>query len=275
MSNKFGDFIIDKKDFESGGYGHVYIATKEKEEGEKRLYVIKVPLQTKRTDEDKRLFNDEIDILNILTNIDNNTFTPILYGSNKFNLKKTEENEEKAYYAIDYFSNGLLFDYVAQSGLGEKLAKVIFKKLVLGLQFLHNNKICHLDIKPENIIFDDKFWPVYIDFGFSKIYKDENDQIILFNFNKGTDKYAYPELYDIKQINGEKADIFSLGAVLFNIVTGTYGFLSVQTDLYNLIKEKEYEDYWEIFKDKNLSDDFKDLYVQMVAYEPGDRPTIK
>ena len=113
--------------------------------------------------------------MNILTNIDNNKFTPILYGSNKFNLKKTEENEEKAYYVIDYFSNGLLFDYVAHSGLGEKLAKVIFKKLVLGLQFLHNNKICHLDIKPENIIFDDKFWPVYIDFGFSKIYKDEND----------------------------------------------------------------------------------------------------
>ena len=99
------------------------------------MYVIKVPLQTKRTDEDKRLFKDEIDILNILTNIDNNTFTPILYGSNKFNLKKTEENEEKAYYVIDYFSNGLLFDYVAQSGLGEKLAKVIFKKLVLGFNF--------------------------------------------------------------------------------------------------------------------------------------------
>ena len=63
MSNKFGDFIINEKDFESGGYGKVYIATKEKEEGEKRVDVIKVPLQTKRTDEDKRLFNDEIDIL--------------------------------------------------------------------------------------------------------------------------------------------------------------------------------------------------------------------
>ena len=143
------------------------------------------------------------------------------------------------------------------------------------MQFLHNNKICHLDIKPENIIFDNTFWPVYIDFGFSKIYKDDNDQIILFDFSKGTEKYASPELYKGKKIDGEKADIFSLGAVLFNLVVGSYGFSNVNAGIYNLIKKKKYKDYWTKFKDKNLSDDFKDLYVHMVAYEPGERLTIE
>ena len=140
---------------------------------------------------------------------------------------------------------------------------------------MHNNKICHLDIKPDNIIFDDTFWPVYIDFGFSKIYKDENDQIILFEFDQGTDKYACPELYEGKKINGEKADIFSLGVILFLLVTRDYAFIQPFHGLYTLIRNKKYKIFWDKIPYKNLSDDFKDLYVRMVAYEPRDRPTIE
>ena len=49
--------------------------------------------------------------------------------------------------------------------------------------------------------------------------------------------------------------------------------------LYKLIKTKQYDKYWEIldnyFGIKNLSQDFKNLFVKLVAYEPGDRPTIE
>ena len=43
------------------------------------------------------------------------------------------------------------------NGLSEKYAKVIFKKIVKGIEYCHNKNICHLDIKPGNIMFDKNY----------------------------------------------------------------------------------------------------------------------
>ena len=177
---------------------------------------------------------------------------------------------------MDFFSKGLLFDYVLSGNLTERLKKYIFRNIIIGFKFLHNNGICHLDVKIENIILDKDFWPVIIDFGFSKKYKNDNGEIILLSFYKGSDPYVTPEIWKREEFNGEKADIFSLGAVLFNLVAGHYGFRNSKTsdNLYRLIIQKNYEEYWNIMKLKNASDDFKKLYLRMVAYDPGERPTF-
>ena len=70
------------------------------------------------TDEDKKTFNNEIDILNILSQIPDNKYTSIIYNSQKF-----DEGNEKAFYAMDFFSKGLLFDYVSSGSITERLAK--------------------------------------------------------------------------------------------------------------------------------------------------------
>ena len=54
------------------------------------------------------------------------------------------------YYITDYFSKGVLQDYISFTDLLERHKKFIFKRLIEGLQFLNNNNICHLDIKPLN-----------------------------------------------------------------------------------------------------------------------------
>jgi len=85
-----------------------------------------------------------------------------------------------------------------------------------------------------------------------------------------------------KEYSGEKADIFSLGVVLFNLVIGSCGFVtSTKYDpYYNLIIEGTYENYWNKIlgainkENKQLSENFKNLYLEMVAYNPEKRPTI-
>ena len=129
------------------------------------------------------------------------------------------------YYILDYFSKGILQDYIESFELEERHKKFIFKRLIEGFQFLHNKNICHLDIKPLNIVLDKDFWPVIIDFGFSKKYRDENVDIILLNDYNGTMHYRAPEIWEKKEYNGVKADIFSLGVILFILVTNlNYGF---------------------------------------------------
>ena len=308
--------IRENERFGSGQYGFVYLARKEGEkEGEKKLYVIKIPQEDSMSDEKKSTFNNEVDILNILSPFDDNKYTSIIYDFKKFDDLENEEDKkeenkieeskikenkikkniveikklndkneiietiESPFYVMDYFSKGLLFDYAASGKLLDKpkLIKIIFKRIIKSYQYLHSKGICHLDIKLDNIIFDEKFWPIIIDFGFSQNYKYENGAIKPIKVYRGSRPYATPELWKkVENINGEKADIFSLGAVLFNLVTGKYGFDSSESSdkKYRLIIKKNYAFYWKKIKMVNLSDDFKDLYARMVAYDPDIRPTF-
>ena len=78
---------------------------------------------------------------------------------------------------------------------------------------------------------------------------------------------------------GEKADIFSLGVLLINMISGKGGFeTSKENDLFYIyIINNEIKEYWKILSKYNVFDysqDFKDLYIQMISYDPLNRPTI-
>ena len=98
---------------------------------------------------------------------------------------------------------------------------------------------------------------------------------------KGTPEYESPDMKAREKYDGEKCDIFSLGAVLFNLVTGKPGFITSwpPDKFYRKIKKKEYEIYWEsVFKagvKNNLTENFKNLYLKMVAFNPDERATMK
>ena len=294
MAEKYGDYKLLPKfgnkdngfeQFGSGGFAKVYLAENENEKDNKKIYVIKV-LKDEIKKGNKESFNKEIDIIEKLPK---NKYTPWIYCSHKYSLENEKKikndlnenkNDELAYYAIDLFSNYILYYYVTLNKLLEKrTTKLMFKKIVEGVQFLHNNNICHLDLKPENIILDKDFEPIIIDFGYSGKIKDEDGEYIIYKDIRGSDHYRCPQMWekDIKY-KGVETDVFSLGIILFNLVTGRYGFGSYKSNYkyYGLIKEGngDYTNYWNIFN-LNLSDNFKNLYIKMVAYNPSERPSIE
>ena len=300
MTEKFGKFIYKKnEEFGHGNYGLVFLARneEEKEEGNKKLYVLKIPLGDNMKINKKLAFNNEIEILNILSHVPNNTHTSIMYGHQKFeDLETVEEKKEenkneikeekeekkkiKPYYVMDYFSKGILLDYVVSGRLTTRHKKYIFKKIIQAYKFLHENNICHLDIKLDNIMFDKDFSPIIIDFGFSRKIRDQEENLILIETNEGSEPYATPEIWKGEGFYGEKADIFSLGAILFNLVALDRGFDSSRKSdpKYKFIMKKEYDNYWNEVNIPNPPDDFdvfKDLYQKMVAYNQNERPTIE
>ena len=336
--------IREDERFGCGQYGCVYLARKEGEkEGEKKLYVIKIPIEKNMNDEKRLIFNNEVDILNKLTPIQGNIYTSIIYDSKEFtNAKKEEPKKEEdkkeepkkeevkkeevkieedkkevdkkeeskkekpkkdkkeenkiekhsvvlqkindkneiietiksPFYVMDYFSKGLLYDYYISKILlsHPKLIKFIFRRIIISYKNLHSYGICHLDIKLDNIIFDKDFWPIIIDFGFSqKLEKNKGIKV-----DYGSIRYATPEAWRNKEVTGEKADIFSLGHVLFNLVTGKYAFDSskIRDEKYILIIEKNYKEYWKKIAIPNLPDDFKNLFIKMVAFKAKERPSF-
>ena len=225
-----------------------------------------------------------IEELNLSTNIK-------FYESGFDDLTLDGYTKKKMYIIIEYGSKGSLFDSLinTKSGFTEDVCQYILLNLINCVDALHKKGICHRDLKTENIVLvGDNYDIKLIDFGFAAKYVDKENKPKLLKKSVGTKYYAAPEILENKRYNGPKADIFSLGAILFVLMTKNFGFVEARVNnlsanvknlLYKLIKTKQYDRYWELmdkyFKIKNLSPKFKNLYLKMVAYNPDERPTIE
>ena len=181
--------------------------------------------------------------------------------------------ENQLYYIFEYASKGNLWNYILQGGFGEKYSKFIFSKILNGIQALHDNGICHRDIKPQNILLDDNFNPKICDFGFAESIKGNNGTI-KFTIGLGTSMYMPPQMHLYKPYDGIKADIFSLGVTLFVLINKKPCFYKadVKNKIYKtIILKKGYEYYLKV-NDIKVTKDFLDLFYKMVAFEEKDRP---
>ncbi|ERN01396.1 G-type lectin S-receptor-like serine/threonine-protein kinase SD2-5 [Amborella trichopoda] len=138
---------------------------------------------------------------------------------------------EKAHRLLVYESmpNGSLDKWIFLDGNHEMpaLDRRIKKKIILhvakGLQYLHEeclHKIAHLDIKPQNILLDEYFNAKISDFGLSKLIARDQSQVV--TTLRGTIGYLAPEWRTSKIT--EKADVYSFGIVIMEIVCGRKNF---------------------------------------------------
>ena len=185
----------------------------------------------------------------------------------------------KNYLIFDYCSKRDLLRYIQLRRFNEKQAKFIFKKILNGVQALHGAGIFHADLRPENILLDTQFNPKISYFALSRIFRLNNVNIPM-NGYFGTRNYKAPQRFLNVPYNGDKADIFSLGVILFSLVSGVMGFNVAKKEdpFYRLIMGGYIDQYWNIFDSKmgnmNFSNEFKDLYISMVAPDENNRPHI-
>jgi serine/threonine protein kinase len=167
----------------------------------------------------------------------------------------------------------ILSYYISYShGLSENIAKVIFKHLLQFIRFCLSKNIYYFDINPSNIIFDNQNKIKIIDYGNAHFFQNQN---MIFNKDYCKNELKSPEMWEKNEFKGEKSIIFILGAFLFNLVTGKYGFQKSEKNdkLYILIingANDNYEKYWDqigkLNINKDFSDNFNNLYISMVQY---------
>ncbi|GJN22752.1 hypothetical protein PR202_gb10348 [Eleusine coracana subsp. coracana] len=105
------------------------------------------------------------------------------------------------------------------SGLGWHERYRIIKGVCQGLHYLHENQnIIHLDLKPENILLDQNMVPKISDFGLSTLFDREQTRAVTTKI-RGTRGYIAPEYLD-NSIISFKSDIYSLGVIILEIMTG-------------------------------------------------------
>ncbi|XP_077963611.1 serine/threonine-protein kinase SIK3 homolog isoform X3 [Gasterosteus aculeatus] len=136
-------------------------------------------------------------------------------------LYQVMETERMIYLVTEYASGGEIFDHlVAHGRMAEKDARKKFKQIVAAVHFCHCRNIVHRDLKAENLLLDHNLNIKIADFGFSNLFARGQ----LLKTWCGSPPYAAPELFEGKEYDGPKVDIWSLGVVLYVLVCGALPF---------------------------------------------------
>lgn len=173
-----------------------------------QIYACKIfPKANIAEEGDQERFQREINAMAFLRH-------PCLVGLHDF-----FSDENYFYLILDYCGGGELFEYICDNDkLDEVTAAYVFKEIAQALQFCHSFGVAHRDLKPENVLID-KFPYIRIsDFGLCGYISEQK----LMRTFCGSPCYCAPECLCRVQYDGRKADIWSLGVILFAMVTGEH-----------------------------------------------------
>jgi serine/threonine protein kinase len=136
-------------------------------------------------------------------------------------------NSSEFYIELEVFGSGSLYEYLnsATNAIDITTAKSIFCQLILGVNELHSHHILHRDLKPENLLYDITRNEIkIIDFG-SAVFLNKKGKYLDYTTNGTTLEYNSPEAifadadHYFKTFCGLKNEIWTLGVILFNIIT--------------------------------------------------------
>lgn len=159
---------------------------------------------------------------------------------NILQLYEVMATKTKIYFALEYAKGGELFDKVANGKLKEQTARKYFHQLIKAVDFCHSRGVYHRDLKPENLLLDENENLKVSDFGLSALAESKHQDGLL-HTTCGTPAYVAPEVITRRGYDGDKADVWSCGVILYVLLAGYLPFHdSNVVEMYRKIGKSEF-----------------------------------
>lgn len=206
-------------------------------------------------------FMEEAEIMHKLGTIPDSHIVPA------FELFRSEETQTE-YYVMPFYHDGSLAD-LQNSGFTfteDLVLKHVIKPLCKALHVAHKSKVLHLDIKPENILVDEKGDAVLIDFGVAKQYDTEGN-VIDNRGAKSQSEFAAPELAHGNMVKfGSQTDIYGLASSVYYLLCAP----EQPHPIFDFSDQDE--DLRENMSDARCSEKFIDAIIAGLQFSATSRP---
>ncbi|XP_020365373.2 myosin light chain kinase, smooth muscle-like isoform X2 [Rhincodon typus] len=205
-TQKLTDLYVQQECLGVGTFGKVYKLL-QKSTGKTRAG----KFYKARTTKDKKSARDEIEIMNCL------------HHPKLVQCLDAFESRTEIVMVMEYISGGELFERIVDEDfeLTEPTCVLYVRQIVAGLQFMHQQSIVHLDLKPENIVCVDKNGMLIkiIDFGLARKLDCSGSVKVMF----GTPEFVAPEVINYDPI-GFTTDTWSIGVICYILLSGLSPF---------------------------------------------------
>jgi hypothetical protein len=134
--------------------------------------------------------------------------------------------EGSSYYIAEEYVDGVSLEQLIKREryLSNEAAALIFYEVCKGLQHAHEKGVIHRDMKPGNILISNQGEVKLVDFGIATSLEDSEEGLTRDGMTLGTPSYIPPEQIDNAKSVDRRADIYSLGVVLYEMLTGKTPF---------------------------------------------------
>ena len=217
QSFQVSDIYKIKKILGKGSFATVFSAVRSQDGS---TVALKAVNQTSCHDKD---FHREVKAMDILSKPGN---------SHVCQLYDQHEDDDFYYMAMELGGESDLYDHLMQQGtLGEERASQLMHQLVDALSYIHSKGLIHADLKPENLMVDEKNFKLkVVDFG-NTVFVGEPEESLP-SMTSGTTAYMPPEILDSKQHHRSHLsehltpamDMYAVGIILYICLTGTHPF---------------------------------------------------
>ncbi|XP_004308971.1 PREDICTED: CBL-interacting protein kinase 18-like [Fragaria vesca subsp. vesca] len=189
----------------------------------------------------------------------------LLKHPNIVQLYEVMATKKKIYLVMEYAEGGELFQKINKRRLKEEAARRFFQQLITAVDFCHKRGVFHRDLKPENLLLDKDGVLKVSDFGLSAFSESKRKHALL-HTTCGTPNYVAPEVIRLGAYDGAKADIWSCGVILFQLLAGYRPF--DDSNLNNMFRKICASEYrcprW-------FSDDIRKLLFGILNTNPNER----
>lgn len=249
-------YKFEKKLLGEGAFGKVSKAFLKRDKS--RLFAIKTMKKNSQYI-DLSIFLKEVELLKIFDHPHIIKFHEVYEDSRSF------------YLVIEYCEGGDLQQRLdEEKKILESDVKKYLWQMLMSIYYIQCKKICHRDLKPENFMFkeDGGTQLKLIDFGLSQSFFQKKKMRTI----AGSPCYVAPQVLD--QNYTEKCDVWSLGIIFYQLVTGELPFYSeTNKEVYQLVYEGNYD--LELFRDQGVSEECVDLLTKMIVIDEEKRLSIK